>query len=178
MNVFKDNAGREWTVAITVGSIMRVRETIDVDLLDLVDGKLIEKLLSDPILLCKIIYVVCQPDAEKRGVSGQQFFDAMSGDDIDQATKILIDELVSFSPSPKDRANLRAIADKTNEAMDRGRDLVKARVQSGILDKIIKNELSKAEKKMDQAMEEVLSDAGEPSGNSQESLVSTRALTP
>jgi hypothetical protein len=50
----------------------------------------------------------------------------MAGDAIEHATRALLDELVGFSPSPRDRANLQRILETTWRMMDRARDLVGA----------------------------------------------------
>ena len=52
MRTFNDNAGRTWTIAINVDTIRRVRSLVSVDLLEAVEGKLIERLAGDPILFC------------------------------------------------------------------------------------------------------------------------------
>ena len=55
MKTFTDNAGRTWTVAINVDCIKRVKTLLAVNLLDAIEGKLIEDLVSDPVLLCDVI---------------------------------------------------------------------------------------------------------------------------
>jgi hypothetical protein len=46
MRTFNDNAGRTWTLAINVDAVRRVRSIVNVDLLEAVEGKLIEKLVE------------------------------------------------------------------------------------------------------------------------------------
>src|SRR5262245_66118902 len=99
VKTFNDNAGRTWTVAINVDAIKRVRGLLSVDLLEVVEGKLIETLIRDPILLCDVVYAVCKPEADAKHVSDEDFGRAMSGDAIDHATKALLEDLVDFSPS-------------------------------------------------------------------------------
>jgi len=144
MKTFTDNAGRTWTVAINVDVIKRVRGLVDVDLLEVVEGKLIERLIRDPILLCDVVYAVCKPEADSRNVSDEEFGRAMAGDAIEQATKALLEELVNFSPSPRDRANLQKVLATTWQAMDKARDVVEARLASGELDRIVTRALADA----------------------------------
>ncbi len=99
MKTFTDNAGRTWTIAINVEAIKRVRGLLNVDLLEIVDGKLIERLIRDPVLLCDIVYAVCKPEADAKNVSDENFGRAMAGDAIEHATKALLEELVGFSPA-------------------------------------------------------------------------------
>ena len=101
MRTFNDNAGRTWTLAINVDAIRRVRSIVNVDLLEAVEGKLIEKLVGDPILLCDVIYVICKPEADQRSVSDEDFGRSMAGDAIDHATTSLLEELVDFFPKSR-----------------------------------------------------------------------------
>lgn len=110
MKTFTDNTGRTWSIAINVGAVKRVRSGLDVNLLDAVEGKLIERLVSDPVLLCDVIFVLCQPEAEARGITDEQFGQAMAGDAIDSATSALLEELVDFFPSGKRQVLTKALA--------------------------------------------------------------------
>lgn len=110
MKTFTDNTGKTWSIAINVGTVKRVRASLDVNLLDAVEGKLIERLVSDPILLCDVIFVLCQQEAETRGITDEQFGQAMAGDAIDAATSALLEELVDFFPSGKRQVLTKALA--------------------------------------------------------------------
>ncbi|MBK9128179.1 MAG: hypothetical protein IPM13_10305 [Phycisphaerales bacterium] len=128
MKTFTDNAGRTWTLAINVGAVKRVRDLLGVDLLSVFESDLIERLYRDPVLLCDVIYTVCRPEADALGISDEDFGRAMAGDAIDHATQALLAEVVSFFPSPRDRANLQALLTKAQAVMDRARDKVEAAV--------------------------------------------------
>ena len=155
MRTFKDNAGRTWTVSITVDAIKRVRALLDVDLLEVVGGKLIDRLITDPVLLCDIVYAVCKPEADAQSVSEEDFGRAMAGDAIEHATTALLEELVSFSPSPRDRANLKRVLETTQRVMDKVRDLIEQRIESGELDRIA-----------EEALQDHVDGVGTSSGNS------------
>lgn len=144
MKTFTDNAGRTWTVAINIDAIKRVRALLDVDLLEIVDGKLVERLIRDPVLLCDVVYVLCKPEADAQGVSDEQFGQAMAGDVIEHATRAVLEELVDFSPSPRDRATLGRVLKTTYAVMDRARDMIDARLDSGELDRVIEQALQTA----------------------------------
>jgi hypothetical protein len=130
MRTFKDNQGREWTVEITVAAIKRVRGLAGVDLMEVLEGSngLIEKLVRDPVLLCDVIYAACKPQADERQVSDEAFGASMAGDAIEHATAALLEELVDFCPSPRDRANLGRVLKATREVMDKARDVVERRI--------------------------------------------------
>ncbi|MGE4157611.1 MAG: hypothetical protein AB7F75_00775 [Planctomycetota bacterium] len=117
MKTFKDNAGRTWTVTVNVDAIKRVRSLLDVNLLDAVDGKLLERLVTDPVLLCDVIYCVCKPEADAKNIADEDFGRSMAGDAIEHATTALLEELVDFFPLGKRRVLLKALGKlKTLEA--------------------------------------------------------------
>jgi len=99
MHTFTDPAQRTWTVAINVAAVRRVRDALKLDLLSVIDGELLEKLAGDPCLLCDVLYVLCKPQAEERGIGDEQFGELLAGDVIDAATQALIEELIDFFPS-------------------------------------------------------------------------------
>ncbi len=110
MKTFVDNAGRTWTIQVNVDVIRRVRDLVKVNLLEVVEGKLLEQLISDPLLLCDIIYVICKPEADAQKISDVDFGRAMAGDAIDGATTALLEELVDFFPAGRRRVLSKALA--------------------------------------------------------------------
>jgi hypothetical protein len=110
MKTFNDNAGRSWTVQVNVDAIKRVRDLAQVNLLEVVEGKLLERLIGDPVLLCDVIYCLCKPEADGKSVSDVDFGRAMGGDAIDGATTALLEELVDFFPQAKRRVLAKALA--------------------------------------------------------------------
>lgn len=144
MRQFQDNAGRTWTVGVNVSAIKRVRGLTGVDLLGIADGSLIRELATDPVKLCDVIYAVCQPEAEMQGVSDEDFGRAMAGDAIEQATEALMQELLNFCPSPKDRVNLGQVWKAMKTTMDRARDVIEERVTGDAFERLIESALASA----------------------------------
>ncbi len=138
MRQFKDNAGRQWSVEINVAALKRVRGLTGTDLMQVIEGTLIEKLIRDPVLLCDVVYAICKPEADARTppVTDEEFGKAMAGDAIEAATTAVLEELVGFCPSPRDRANLGRVLQATSKVMDRARDLVEKKLDSGELDRL------------------------------------------
>ncbi|MBM3855182.1 MAG: hypothetical protein FJ399_18845 [Verrucomicrobia bacterium] len=160
MRTFKDNAGRQWSVEINVAALKRVRGLTGTDLMQVIEGTLIEKLIRDPVLLCDVVYAICKPEADTRTppVSDEEFGKAMAGDAIEAATTAVLEELVSFCPSPRDRANLGRVLQATTKVMERARDLVEKKLDSGELDRLA---------------DRLLATAGGSSGSAPESSAST-----
>lgn len=111
MRSFTDNAGRVWTVAITVDSLRRVQALTGVQLLSAVEdqGALLGRLSSDPILLCDVLYAACKPQADAAKVSDEDFGRAMAGDAIEAATAALLEDLVDFFPLQRRTVFRRAL---------------------------------------------------------------------
>ena len=111
MKSFTDSLGRAWTLVVNVATIKRVRALCGVDLNTIVEvedgkpsAKLLEKLSSDPVLLVDVLYAVCKPECDQRGVSDEDFGAAMAGDSVEAATDALLDEVIDFFPETKRRA--------------------------------------------------------------------------
>jgi len=155
MRTFKDMAGRTWTLQINVDAIKRVRGLLNVDLLEIADGKLIERLASDPVLLCDVVYAVLKPDADSAQVSDVDFGRAMGGDCLEHATSALLEELADFFPSSK-RKVLRLALSKMKDVDARIAALAEKKLSSPLLNERIN---------------QLLEDSGAPSTNSLESLV-------
>ena len=98
MKTFDDNAGRTWTVAVTINAVKRVKGLLDVDLTDLMDGDppLLTRLDTDIVLLCDVIFALVKPQADEQGVTDEQFAEALGGDAIIQAHDALLEELADF----------------------------------------------------------------------------------
>jgi hypothetical protein len=91
-----------------------------------------------------VVYAVCKPEAEAKGVSDEEFGRAMAGDAIEQATRALLEDLVGFSPSRRSRANLQRVLEATWRVMDRAQDLVTARLDGGELERLMEQALTSA----------------------------------
>ena len=109
MKTFTDNTGRTWTLSVTVGTIKRVRALCGVDLANIItmeSGKtpnvgLLERLAADPVLLVDVLFAVCKPEADAKGITDEEFGRAMAGDAIELAATALLDEIIDFFPEAK-----------------------------------------------------------------------------
>lgn len=115
MRKFTDAAGRTWDVVLSIGALKRVRDQLQVNLLDLEDGKLLDRLASDPILLVDVIFVVCSKQAEKAGVTDEDFGEAMIGETLDSATAALMEEIIESFRDPRRRTVMRELLRKSRQ---------------------------------------------------------------
>ena len=140
MKTFTDNAGRSWTISVTVDAIKRVRSLLDVDLTEAASGKLIHQLADSPILLCDVIYCIVKLQADEKGISDEDFGRAMAGDAIDQATTAFLEDLVNFFPSRK-REMLQKVLVKLNNLQAIAAEVISKRLDSPELEAQMRVEL-------------------------------------
>jgi len=140
MRTFQDNAGRTWTVAVSVDAVKRVRDLLKEDLLDI--ERTLPRLLLDPILLCDVVYCVCKPQADAEKITDVDFARAMAGESIARAKAALVEELVDFFPEPSQRQTLRLAIEKYGQLNQRAAALVKAKLDRTDLPQEIEAALS------------------------------------
>jgi hypothetical protein len=136
MKTFTDNAGRTWTIVLTVNEVKRVKALMDgVDLVaGAADGTLLERLGSDLVFMCDVVYAVCKPQADAQKVSDEDFGRAMAGDCLEKAATALVEELVDFFPAARRRLLAKALA-KLQSLQTTATERVMAELDSPELDK-------------------------------------------
>ena len=134
MHAFTDSAGREWNIALNINAIRRIRDGVKtrdgstVDLLAPQLAEVIRSLTLDTISLCDCVYLAVQPEAEKRGISSEQFGEALCGDAIADATQAFLGALTDFTPSPRDRARVARVMKALDETVNLAHDEADAKV--------------------------------------------------
>lgn len=145
MPSFKDSAGRDWTVAVNVLTIKRIREAIDVDLMRLDKGEpgepsLATRLATDPVLVCEVLYAVIKPQLDLRGITDEQFCEHMDGEATCRAYEAFCEALELFFRS-LGRTELAQVLRKGTEGVRKTVKAVTAKVEAIDLDKLIERTL-------------------------------------
>jgi len=98
MRVFKDQTGREWTVTVNVWEAKRAGDLLGVNILQLASGDppLLVRLYTDFIFIVDVLWAFCKPQADAKGITEQQFAEAMMGDGLANAHGALMEELTDF----------------------------------------------------------------------------------
>lgn len=145
MQTFVDNKGRAWTVSVTTLAAKRVRQVLGVDLMDVIDASkgLLEALHRDPVSIADVVYAVCQPQAERLGVSQDEFLDAIGGDAILHARDALLDGLADFFPAPPVREALRRIIALTRRQEEAATAEAARRIAGGAIEAAVDRELQR-----------------------------------
>jgi hypothetical protein len=113
---FKDGKGRDWHLSIDVFLVEEIekRTEVRVDKLLHKDGAGLLGLLDDPVKFVRVLWLLVEEQAEKLGVTPEDFGRALKGDPLDAAAEAFFEALVSFSPS-RARPLLRTMAAKSRE---------------------------------------------------------------
>lgn len=95
---FTDKTGRTWPLEVTVGTVRDLRRMLDVDLLSIIepDSGLLNRLATDAVLLCDVLYVVCHRDCQRLGVSDEDFGRSLGGEAIDGAIEAFLEAVDAF----------------------------------------------------------------------------------
>lgn len=166
MHPFKDAAGREWQIRMSIGQARKLKDDIGIDVLD--GGDSLSKLATDPYTTANCLYILCESQANESGVSDEQFGESLAGDVIDSATEALLAELVDFFPK-RQREALRTMLAKLNGMQEAAAKMGTEKLNSKAMDELIEKELAKASQEIDAMM------AGGSSGNVPVRLATTGA---
>jgi hypothetical protein len=116
MKPFQTSDGRQYEIAVNVGTVKRVRDLTGINLLGLVgDQKAVGQLFEDDVKFCEVLCAVVRPQLEAAGKSDDDFFAAINGDVIETAAEALLAEVVNFFQEPR-RTLLRTAMEKYQTA--------------------------------------------------------------
>jgi hypothetical protein len=108
MATFQDNTGRAWVLSIDQSAIRRARDLIGADLAALLaDGfRPLAVLIENGAALADLLYVLCKPQADSRGVSDEDFGAALVGAAIYRGLEALLAELPAVASNRTQRQGL------------------------------------------------------------------------
>jgi hypothetical protein len=141
MRPFKDNAGRTWIITVHSTAVKKLRGALGFDVHSLLDEKLenLAKFLGDPVLRVDVLYWLCKEEADKLGITDEDFGKAMWGDAIEHATDAFIAEVVDFTPDARVRESIRKILEASRTVRDRLMDRATQVLDHLDLDSIVKD---------------------------------------
>ncbi len=138
MQKFVDRAGRIWIVDIDNTTLRRVKTLTGVHLLEAIDGDLITRLSTDPLLLGDVLYAICKPQADQQQITDEAFGEGLAGNSIDDATGALrsVDQ---YFPESRRRL-LRKAAEKQKLIETRGISAIEKRLDDpNLVDKLVED---------------------------------------
>ena len=120
MPTFTDLDNRQWTVKITVADVNRVRDTLTINLLDVLedDARILGEIMGNLSLLVDVVWCVCQKQAREQNVTVDQFAEGMGGDVLLRAADSLMEALIDFFPQARMRKAMRKLIQKGQAVSD------------------------------------------------------------
>jgi len=150
MKTFKDKADRNWTIGINLAVAKRLRDTLNVDLLqpEIGDPPLLTRLGTDEILLGEVLCVLLSDQFDAHKVDANDVLAAFDGQTLLAAQEAFYEDLVDFFRGRGRTDRAKAVARQAE---------------------MIATMVARAEKKIDQIdIDEVIDGAyGKKSGDSQ-----------
>jgi len=143
MMIFKDSKGREWTIEVNGWTLKRAREYLKWDPLQLLEGgELQDKFRSDPVMVGDLLWAFCLEQATERKLGEREFATSVGIDRLDEAIGKVLEELVSFSPSPRGRE----IRGRMLKAIEAASEKVAAKaleqIESGAIERAVDSALA------------------------------------
>jgi hypothetical protein len=148
MREFRDDQGGRWHVSLTVSSAARVKDLVRVVLppktadepapteavpFDLIDAgeiaRTFQVLRSNFSALGETLAALLLPQIIQKGISKEDFLDALRGDSLEQGGLAVEEELISFFP-PRLRSAIAALSARMKELADQMIDSAEAAIRA------------------------------------------------
>lgn len=108
MKSFVDNAGRTWELVVDPFDVKRIEARLKYNLLDVrLQDELLAPWLQNPVRIVDTLWLLCEEQAAKAGVSEPEFGRSLRGKLFD-ASQALLEELTDFFPLQSQRDELTA----------------------------------------------------------------------
>jgi hypothetical protein len=116
---FRDRHNREWVLDLDVYGVEQIHKRTEVRIDQLIANKAagLEELMSDPVKFVRVLWVLVEEQAERAGVTPEQFGRSLAGDSLEAAADAFLEALQLFSPR-RLRTMLKAMTAKGAEIAD------------------------------------------------------------
>ena len=145
MKTFTDAAGRTWTLALTLGTAMKVKAKLDIDLLqpEAGDPPLLTRLGTDEMLLGEVLCAMLEGQFETHKVTDDDVRGAFDGNTLLGAQKAFYEELIDFFRSRGRNDRAKAVA-KQMAMIEAAVTAVETRIDALDIDETIRGAMSGA----------------------------------
>ena len=112
MKTFTDAAGRTWTITLNLGTAMKVKAKLDIDLLqpEAGDPPLLTRLGTDELLLGEVFCALLEGQFEAHKVTADDVRAAFDGQTLLAAQKAFYEEMIDFFRSRGRNDRAKAVA--------------------------------------------------------------------
>ena len=143
MKTFNDAAGRTWTIALTLGTAMHVKNKLDIDLLQPEAGEppLLTRLGTDEMLLGEVLCALLESQFEAHKVSDAEVRNAFDGKTLLAAQKAFYEELMDFFQSRGRMDRAKAVAAQAH-LIEKATAAIEGKITAMDLDRLVDGVLS------------------------------------
>lgn len=107
---FKDATGDTWTIRLTAPKITAIRQSYDIDLVNLEDPSWLITLSGDVVLWADMLWTLCEVEAVGKDLDIVHFAERIDGDTLDRALTALEGAILLFFPTRQREAIATALA--------------------------------------------------------------------
>lgn len=114
---FTDDLDREWDLSINAGIYMSLQDSgIDIASVFSGDDDTLEEIISGDRMMdiLGIIGMISESQREERGITKQDFYNALGGEVIENATLAFLQAIINFTAAPKRPAMLAVLEQVLN----------------------------------------------------------------
>ena len=143
MNTFNDAAGRTWSIALTLGTALHVKNKLAIDLLQPEAGEppLLTRLGTDEMLLGEVLCALLESQFEAQKVSDTDVRNAFDGKTLLAAQKAFYEELTDFFQSRGRMDRAKAVAAQA-ALIEKATAAIEDKIEMLDLDKLVDGALS------------------------------------
>jgi hypothetical protein len=143
MKTFTDAAGRTWSLTLTLGTAMKVKAKLDIDLLqpEAGDPPLLTRLGTDEMLLGEVLCAMLEGQFEAHKVTDEDVRSSFDGQTLLAAQKAFYEELIGFFQSRGRNDRAKAVA-KQMAMIDAAVTAIETRIDGIDIDETIRGAMS------------------------------------
>ncbi len=143
MKTFTDAAGRTWTLALTLGTALHVKNKLEIDLLQPEAGEppLLTRLGTDEMLLGEVLCALLESQFETHKVTDADVRMAFDGKTLLAAQKAFYDELTDFFQSRGRMDRAKAVAAQAT-LIEKAIAAIESKIDTMDLDRLVDGALS------------------------------------
>lgn len=158
MQSFTDADGRTWEIKIDSHQEERLHARLGLNLADALTGDLFLDWAAQPAKMARLAWILIEPQAESRGVTPEDFGQAIYGETFDALEGALVDEVLHFFPRSQRQILQKALA-KGKQLAKQGEQAAVKILESDTLDKMLQANLDNLNRETEEELKAALSSA-------------------
>ena len=143
MKTFNDAAGRTWSIALTLGTALHVKNKLDIDLLQPEAGEppLLTQLGTDEMLLGEVLCALLESQFDTHKVTDADVRMAFDGKTLLAAQQAFYEELTDFFQSRGRMDRAKAVAAQAT-LIEKATAAIESKIETMDLDRLVDGALS------------------------------------